>query len=235
MAESWDNERVFAALSALREEAYRAFSAGLLPGTDNLLGVRLPALRKLAGRIAKADWRAYLAGASDVYFEETMLQGMVIGLAEMELAERLQYVAWFVPKIANWSVCDAFCAGLKCAKRRRAEVWDFLQPYFAAQEPYAARFAAVMALDYFVEEPYLDALFACFDAMHKADYYVQMAVAWALSVCCVKFPARMLAYLRGAHALDAFTYRKALQKTLESYRADAALQAEVRALRSAAR
>lgn len=235
MAQAWDNERVLAELLARQEETYRVFSAGLLPGTDNLLGVRIPLLRKLAAEIAHEDWRAYMDGASDAYFEEVMLQGMVIGLAKMELAERLERVAWFVPKIANWSVCDVFCAGLKWVKKSQTEVWAFLQPYFVAKEPYAARFAAVMALDYFVEAPYLDALFARFDAMRKEDYYVQMAVAWALSVCCVKHPARTLAYLRGPHALDAFTYRKALQKTLESYRADAALKTEIRALRNAAR
>lgn len=235
MAQMWDNEQVLAELLARREEEYQVFSAGLLPGTEHLLGVRIPALRKLAAKIAKADWRVYLETASDAHFEEIMLQGMVIALAKMELAERLERTAWFVPKIDNWSVCDVFCAGLKCAKTRRAEVWAFLQPYFEAEETYALRFAAVMALDHFVEEAYLEPLFARFDAMRKEQYYVQMAVAWALSVCCVKFPARTMAYLRDEHSLDAFTYRKTLQKILESYRVSAALKEEVRALRSAAK
>lgn len=43
-----------AELERLADPAYRAFSSGLLPGVDNLLGVRLPALRRLAGALAKA-------------------------------------------------------------------------------------------------------------------------------------------------------------------------------------
>lgn len=35
-------------LSLLADPAYRDFSSSLLPGTDHILGVRLPALRKLA-------------------------------------------------------------------------------------------------------------------------------------------------------------------------------------------
>ena len=49
------------------------------PGTSNILGVRLPILRKLAKKIIRGDWRAYLASAQDQSFEEIMLQGMVIG------------------------------------------------------------------------------------------------------------------------------------------------------------
>lgn len=44
-------------------------------------------------------------------FEERMLQGMVIGAVKgISIEERLDWVAWFVPKINNWSVCDSFCA-----------------------------------------------------------------------------------------------------------------------------
>ena len=63
----------------LSEEDYREFSSNLLPGINNILGVRLPALRKIAKSIAKENWENYLNNASDDYFEEVMLQGMVIG------------------------------------------------------------------------------------------------------------------------------------------------------------
>lgn len=65
------------------------FQAAAPPGVDNLLGVRLPALRRLAGALAKGDWRAYLDAARDDSFEETLLQGFVIGLAAAEPPEIL--------------------------------------------------------------------------------------------------------------------------------------------------
>ena len=46
-----------------------------------------------------------------------------------------------------------------------------------------------------------------------------MAVAWALSVCFVKFPEITMQYLK-QNTLDDFTYNKTLQKIIESYRVD---------------
>ncbi|MBU3093459.1 DNA alkylation repair protein [Clostridium sp. CF011] len=100
-------------LTELAEEDYKIFSSRLLPNTNNILGVRLPYLRKIAKQIVAKDWRSYLEGASSKYFEEVMLQGMIIGYAMAEIEEILSYVEKFVPKIDNWSVCDSFCSGLK--------------------------------------------------------------------------------------------------------------------------
>ena len=44
-----------------RDEAYAAFSSKLIPGRDDLLGVRMPILRKLAKMIIDEDeWNEYL-------------------------------------------------------------------------------------------------------------------------------------------------------------------------------
>ena len=52
--------RFYFTLVSMAEPKYRDFSAALLPGVDNLLGVRLPALRKMAAKIAReADWRDF--------------------------------------------------------------------------------------------------------------------------------------------------------------------------------
>ena len=48
-------------LSLLAEPAYRDFSSSLLPGTEHILGVRLPALRKIARKLAKENWLENLA------------------------------------------------------------------------------------------------------------------------------------------------------------------------------
>ena len=43
-------------LISMAEPDYRKFSASLLPGTRNILGVRLPQLRRLAKQLARKDW-----------------------------------------------------------------------------------------------------------------------------------------------------------------------------------
>ena len=93
-------------LSLLAEPAYRDFSSSLLPGTEHILGVRLPALRKIARKLAKENWLENLARCTQDSFEEIMLQGFIIGYAKAPLPDILEQIAAFLPKINNWSVCD---------------------------------------------------------------------------------------------------------------------------------
>ncbi|MFC5700635.1 DNA alkylation repair protein [Cohnella faecalis] len=217
-------------LTESADEKYRLFSAALIPNINNVLGVRLPELRKMARTIAKGDWRAYLAEADDDYFEETMLQGMVIGCIHADIEETLRYVADFVPKIDNWSVCDSFCIGLKFTAGNRSRVWAFVLPYLSSESEYDARFGVVMLLDFFVEEEYIDRTFELLDGVKHEGYYVKMAVAWALSICFVKFPERTTALLKN-NTLDNFTYNKALQKITESYRVSPDVKTRIRAMK----
>lgn len=215
-------------LEELAEPAYRDFSAKLTPGCTDMLGVRLPALRKLAASIAKEDWRAFLREASDESFEERMLQGMVIGaVRDVSLEERLKYVSWFVPKIDNWSVCDSFCVGLSFAEKEPERVWEYLSAYYASEQPYDNRFALVMTLDWFSKrEEYVQPAFERIAALHSEELYVQLAAAWALSVFFVHFPQETEAYL--SQCPDDFTRRKAIQKICESRRVSQEVKTRLR-------
>ncbi len=204
-------------LEKLVEKDYQKFASRLIPNSNNLLGVRVPNLRKMAKEIAKGDWENYLLTASDTYFEEVMLQGMVIGVIKIDIEERFKLIAGYVPKINNWSLCDSFCTGLKCTKENKSEVWQFLQPYFKSEQPYDVRFGVVMSLSYYIETNYIKALFEIFNEINQQDYYVKMSVAWAISICYIHFPEITMNYLK-ANTLDKFTYQKSLQKIIESQR-----------------
>lgn len=199
----------------LSEEDFRIFASRLLPGTDNLLGVRLPLLRRLAKRLLKEDWRAFLAQRSRDSFEEIMLRGMVIGYVKVPLEEKLELVREFIPDIENWSVCDSFVSGLKIAREYPEEVWEFVKEYAKAKRNYDIRFGLVMMLNYYVEDRYLTEAFGIFDNLDSGDYYVKMAAAWAVSIYYIKYPKETMAYLKNSK-LDDWTYNKALQKITES-------------------
>ncbi|MGG2107843.1 DNA alkylation repair protein [Lysinibacillus pakistanensis] len=203
----------------LADQDYQKFSSSLIPNCQNILGVRLPELRKIAKNIAKEDWQNYLTAASDEFFEEVMLQGMIIGYVKTNIEERLSYVASFVPKIDNWSVCDSFCTGLKFTKENQEQVWVFLQPYFSSHKEYEVRFGVVMLLNYFIDHQYIQCVLNIINAIKHEGYYVKMAVAWAISICYVKDPLVTMNYLRN-NSLDDFTYHKALQKITESNRVE---------------
>lgn len=224
------NKTIREQIFELVDEEYQKFSSALLPNIDTVLGVRLPALRKLAKGIAKEDWRKFIATADSEYFEEVMLQGMVLGYVKADIEEILQYVGDFVLKIDNWSVCDSFCIGLKFTKDNMERVWNFIQPFLSSKKEYEARFGVVMLLDFYVNEEYIDKVLKLLDNTKQDGYYVKMAVAWAVSICYVKLPERTMQYLKN-NTLDDFTYNKSLQKITESLQVDKETKAIIRSMK----
>lgn len=146
------------------DEKYKEFSAGLIPGAKPLMGVRLPRLRQIAKSIVndkeeKLRWQdeaaVYDGVYEDVYFEETMLRGMLIGYGtakkSVSCGEGLAYLKSFIPHIDNWSVCDSFCNSFSFANRFRGEVWEFMQPYLYSDREYEVRVALILLLSQYLK------------------------------------------------------------------------------------
>lgn len=212
-------------------------------GIGNILGVRVPILRDYAKKLAKEyEIHDLLTYIDNEYYEEIMLQGMLIGLENdkdknkvknkdiRNIKHILKDIEKFVPKIDNWAACDGFCTGLKITKKHKKEMWDFLQKYVTSDKEFEIRFGIVMILDYYITEEYLEKDFSIFDDIKSDRYYVQMAVAWAISICLIKFYDKTIEYLKHAK-IDKFTYNKALQKAIESYRISDEQKAELRKMK----
>ena len=198
------------------EYEYKIFSSKLIPNIDNVLGVRLPFLRKLAKKIAKNDIAEnFIYNYDDIYFEETMLKGLVIGYIDCDINKMFLYCDLFVPKINCWSICDSFCNTLKYLKEYKELTFKYLDKYINSDKEYYNRFAIVMYMTYFIDEQYIDKIFNHFDNVKSKEYYAQMSIAWALSIFYIKFPDKTLNYLMNCNLLD-FTYNKTLQKIIES-------------------
>ena len=135
-------------LLRLAGEGNKKFTESLHPGIENVLGVRVPALRQLAAQIAKDDWQAYLQSADTFYMEERMLQGMVIGCLKIkDVEEYLSLVSGFVSLINSWSVCDTFdfAGKQRFVDRNKERVWQFLEGWMQSDKEYEIRFGVGMA------------------------------------------------------------------------------------------
>ena len=150
-------EEIKEKLKELADEKYRQFHSKLCPGTENILGIRIPVLRNYAKELVKQyPVKELLEKIGNEYYEEVMLQGMVIGLAKEDLNTILIWIEQFIPKIDNWAVCDTFCAGLKITKKYPSQMWEFIQKYLKSQKEFEIRFAVVMMLDYYITEEYIE-------------------------------------------------------------------------------
>ena len=136
----------------------------------------------------------------------------------MEVKQRLMYLEKFIPKINNWAICDITCTGLKFTKKDPQIVWEFLQKYKKSEKEFEIRFLIVMLLNFYINEEYLDKVIEIIKEIKKEDYYVKMSIAWLISIAYIKYPDKIIKYLRNNN-LDNFTHNKSIQKILESYRA----------------
>ena len=216
----------------LQDKKYKEFHSSLCPGTDNIIGVRVPILRDYAKKLSKQEnIKEYIFFNKTKYYEEVMLQGMLIGLIKnLDIKETLTMLKNFIPKIDNWAVCDICCAGLKIVNKNKETVWDFIQKYLKSKIEFELRFAIVMMLDYFIDEKYIDRVLNILDNIKHEAYYVKMSVAWTISVIFVKFQDKTMKYLK-KNNLDDWTYNKSLQKICESLRVSKEMKEKIKRMK----
>lgn len=197
---------------------YKEFHSQLCPGTNNIIGIRIPILRNYAKQLIKQyNYKELLNEIGNQYYEEIMLQGMIIGLAKLSIDETFEYLKKFIPKINNWAICDTCCGGLKITKKHLEDMWKFLNSYIYSNKEFEIRFGLVMILDYYVTDEYINQIMEIVDNITHEGHYVKMAKAWLLSICYIKQKTKTITYLQNNN-LDNWTYNKTLQKIIESNR-----------------
>lgn len=213
-------EIVLEELLQLQDLNYKKFSNNILPGINNIIGVRIPNLRKITKEINKSFWQEYLTevlAQTDTYHEETIIQGLIIATAKMPLEKRLLLIHNFVPKISNWAQCDIFCSSLKETKKYPEKYWTLSKNYCFSSSAYSTRFGIVIMLTYYTSDKYAPEVLKILQSIHYDDYYVKMAIAWAISIFYIKQPTLTLPIILDNN-FDTFTHNKTIQKICDSYR-----------------
>lgn len=219
-------------LLELKDEEYGKFQKKLCPDTNlEIIGIRIPKLRNLAKELAEEDYKYYLKSIENKYFEEILLEGLVIGYCKTDIYEKLELIKEFVPKIDSWSITDTFCPTLKIKEKDLEKVWDFIMPYLKSNKEFEVRFAIIMMLDYYITDQYVDEVIECLDKVDNEGYYAKMAVAWTLAEIGIKYYDKLIKYLKGNNKLDTFTYNKTLQKLRESYRISSEQKEELKTMK----
>lgn len=90
-------------------------------------------------------------------------------------------------------------------------------PYLKSDKEFELRAAAVLMMDYYLTEEYIEQVLAAYNQISPVGYYTQMGVAWGIATAYAKFPKQTMVFLQ-ENTLDNFTYNKAITKMLESYR-----------------
>lgn len=224
-------DKILKQLFELQDKKYKEFHSSLCPNVDNIIGVRIPELRKLAKQIAKENPKEFIENpVKKQYYEEIMLEGFVIGYMKATLEEKLHYLDNFIPEIDNWAVCDCTASTLKFIDKYKKEVWEYMQKYINSKKEFEKRFAIIILMDYYLTDEYIDKVLEIYNKIDSDQYYVQMGIAWAISVCFVKYREKTRKILDNNN-LSTFTHNKSIQKIIESTRVDKETKEELKKLK----
>lgn len=213
----YSHSEIIKRLNDMADAGYCKFSSSLIPGSKPLIGVRIPNLRTFAKEIAQNDYQSFLNNVGHDFFEEDMLEGLVIAYMKIDLPAKLEFVKKFVDKIDNWSVNDSFCNSLKDIKDNRSAGYEFLKQYFNSEKEYENRFANIMLMSYYLIPEYIDRVLMVFSEFSHEAYYAKMGVAWAVATAFAKFPEKTMEFMQNWKT-DSLTYNMAIRKMCESYR-----------------
>ena len=194
---------------------YRDFNKKLIFTKDKVLGVRTPSLRKIAKDISKTDICSFLDLNTDTYYEEKMVYGFVLGyLKDKKTFDR--YLYQFIEKIDNWAICDMCISSFKIMKRDNS-YYDVALDLIKSEKEFYIRAGLIIMLDHYVDDIHIKDILKQVDKINTDMYYVNMARAWLISICFIKYKEETLKYLKNNN-LDKFTYNKAISKMCDSYR-----------------
>lgn len=210
--------------------AYKRFNSRLVETNYPMVGVRVPVLRQMAKALVQSgEWQTFLQ-QQPVYYEDVQLRAFVLGLVPVTVEKRMQLLEQFFPYMDNWAVTDGLCSSLKEVKAHPDTYWNWLQTLYESDAPYTRRFIYVMYLTYYVTSEYLDEVLIQLEQETTEHYYIQMAVAWAVSIAYIKAPEKVLPFLQHT-MMPTWNYNKAIQKICESRQIDAGTKALLRAMK----
>ena len=206
-------ERLF----ALQDEKYREFQRSLIPGLlrENIIGIRIPAMRKLANEFVKEPEAAvFLKQLPHTYYDENILHALLI--AEIKDYDAcMEAVEAFLPYIDNWAVCDGLSP--KAFGKHKAELLEKIRLWIPSEHIYTCRFGIGMLMRWFLDEDFQPGYLELPAAVRSEEYYVNMMTAWFFATALAKQWDAAIPYLE-QNRLDPWTHNKTIQKARESYR-----------------
>ena len=203
-------------LISIKEDKYKEFHSKLCSTKYEILGIRLPTIRKIVKQISKTNYEEFLKLTNSKYYEEVMIEGLIIASIKDDTKFEKNF-SKYIPKIDNWAICDSFCNSLNIVTKNPLKYFNLCKELSLSKEEFISRVGLIIILNYFVKEEYLEDIFNILDSINSDKYYINMAEAWLLCEIYIYYPQRTEIYLKN-NKLNKFTHNKSISKIRESYR-----------------
>lgn len=217
-------------IEALKDEKNADFVAALVPDVarEKMLGVRLPALRKLEKELrGTPEAEAFLRALPHETLDENHFHAMLISNLR-DYPAALAALRAFLPHVDNWAVCDTLRPA--AVKKRLGEFEREIDACLASDHPYTVRFGIEMLMSYYLTDAFDPSQLDKVAAVRSEHYYVRMMQAWYFATALAKQYEDAIRILE-ERKLEKWTHNKTIQKAIESYRVSGERKAYLRTLK----
>ncbi len=202
-------------LKTLQDQKYQTFHSKLIRNEMPLIGIRTPILQEIAQKISQDDYINFIKYNKHHYYEETILHGLILGYLKIDFKELLNLLEKFLPYNTNWAINDSVCANLKQFKKNQKLGYPWIINLLKSNNPWDIRFGFILLLDHYMNETYIDTILELANKPYTDHYYVNMAIAWMISICYIKFPEKTIVILENK-TLQPWIQNKTISKIRDS-------------------
>jgi len=191
---------------------YKKFSEKLIFNTK-ILGIRSNNLKMIAKEYASNNL-AYFNSKLEYHEEYMVYMFMLSYIKDINLIyDKLDLI---IPKLENWAQCDSLL-NIKIIKKNREFFLPLVLKYRYSKNEFEARFSLIMLLSHYMDINYLDLIFETLENIKSNLYYVEMAMAWLICECFIKFRDYTFNRFNKLNVSN-FVFNKAISKICDSYR-----------------
>lgn len=205
-------------LISIKDIKYKEFHSSLVLNSKyEMIGIRVPIMKDIAKKIAKTtNVEEFLEFAQDKFYEEIMIQGLVISHIKDEKLF-YKYFKKHINKIDNWALCDNFCSAIKIVEKYEDKYFKEAVDMSLSDKEFISRVGLIIILSHFVSGKNLDTIFEALNKIKSDLFYINMAEAWLVCELYIKHPKETMKFIK-KNQLNKFTQNKAISKIHDSYR-----------------
>lgn len=206
-----------AQLLGLEDSEYKSFQCSLMPTVDpeNVIGIRMPILRKLTKRMEReGKCAAFLASLPHQFYEENNIHGILISHIQ-SCNEALDALDRFLPWVDNWATCDLLSPDV--FKTHPPELLPKVRQWLKSKHPYTVRFGISVLMKYYLDADFSTEHLDWVAEIDREEYYIRMMQAWYFATALAKQSNHTLPLLQ-SDRLSNWVRNKTIQKAVESRR-----------------
>ena len=204
-------------LISIKDEKYKEFHSSIVLNSKyEMIGIRLPIMRDIAKKISKTNIEAFLKYIGNYYYEEIMIEGLVIALIKDEEIF-YKYFKEYIKKIDNWALCDSFCNSIKIVRKYEDKYFNEAINLSLSNDEFISRVGLVIILNHFINKDNLNIIYDTLNKISSDKFYINMAEAWLICEIYIKYPNVTIVFIKNNN-FNKFTQNKAISKIRDSYR-----------------